>query len=78
MCPKQPESSVSVEGDPGAPEGGDRLERVLAFSTVPVDHPLRKTVVAFKFGGSSLLERNECSIRRDSCGRRRFVLACAS
>src|SRR5215469_4694786 len=23
-------------------------------------------------------ERNECSIRRDLCGRRRFVLACAS
>ena len=55
MCPKQPETSLSVEGDPGAPEGGGRLERVLAFSAVPADHSLRKTVVAFKFGGSSLL-----------------------
>ena len=31
MCPKQPESSLSVEGDRGAPEGAGRLERASPF-----------------------------------------------
>ena len=53
MCPEQQEASLSVEGEPGSPEGEGRLE--LAFSAVSADRPSREAVVAFKFGGSSLL-----------------------
>ncbi len=52
MKPEQQEASLSAEGDLplyGHPAG---LESVLAL---PADYPLLKNVVAFKFGGSSLL-----------------------
>jgi aspartokinase/homoserine dehydrogenase 1 len=55
MCPEQQEASLSAEGELGPPERGGSVERVFTFSTVSTDRPSEKTILAFKFGGSSLL-----------------------
>lgn len=55
MCPEQQEASLSAEGELGPPERADRLGRVFTFSTVPAGDRSPETVIAFKFGGSSLL-----------------------
>jgi bifunctional aspartokinase / homoserine dehydrogenase 1 len=52
MNPEQQEASPNVEGDLDPYERGTSLESVLTLSA---DHPLQEHVVAFKFGGSSLL-----------------------
>jgi aspartate kinase len=52
MNPEQQEASPSVEGDLEPYERASTLESVLTLS---VDHPLKEHVIAFKFGGSSLL-----------------------
>ena len=55
MCPEQQEASLSAEGELGPPERGGRAERVFTFSTASTDRPSEETIIAFKFGGSSLL-----------------------
>ena len=55
MCPEQQEASLSAEGELGPPDRGGRAERVFTFSTVSTDRPSEETIIAFKFGGSSLL-----------------------
>jgi len=52
MSPEQLEVSPSAEGELGAYERGAGLERVLALSA---EYPVQENVIAFKFGGSSLL-----------------------
>jgi bifunctional aspartokinase / homoserine dehydrogenase 1 len=55
MCPEEHEASLSMEGEPGPPEGGGRLGGACAFSAPSAGRPSRESVVVFKFGGSSLL-----------------------
>ena len=55
MCPEQQEASLSAEGELGPPERAGSVERVFTFSTVSTDRPSKETMIAFKFGGSSLL-----------------------
>ncbi|HTQ98003.1 MAG TPA: aspartate kinase [Candidatus Acidoferrum sp.] len=52
MTPEQQEASLNAEGDLGPYECGATLESVLALST---EHSLQGNVIAFKFGGTSLL-----------------------
>jgi aspartate kinase len=52
MIPDQQEVSANAEGELGPHECGGSLERVLALSA---EYPLQENVIAFKFGGSSLL-----------------------
>src|SRR5277367_4328979 len=52
MTPEQQEVSPNAEGDLGTYPYGATLERVL---TVPTERPLPANVIAFKFGGTSLL-----------------------
>jgi aspartokinase/homoserine dehydrogenase 1 len=52
MNPEQQEASLNAEGDLGPRECGGSLERVLALQA---EYPLQENVIAFKFGGSSLL-----------------------
>jgi len=52
MSPEQLEVSPSAEGELSPYERGASLERVLALSA---EYPLQENVIAFKFGGSSLL-----------------------
>jgi bifunctional aspartokinase / homoserine dehydrogenase 1 len=52
MNPEQQEASQNVEADLDPHERGASLESVLTLSA---DYPLQEHVVAFKFGGSSLL-----------------------
>jgi aspartokinase/homoserine dehydrogenase 1 len=52
MSPEQQQVSPSAEGDLGLSPRGASLETVLSFS---IEAELTKDVVAFKFGGSSLL-----------------------
>jgi len=52
MIPEQQERTASPEGELGALERGRSLESVVAL---PAEYPLQKNVMAFKFGGSSLL-----------------------
>jgi aspartokinase/homoserine dehydrogenase 1 len=52
MSPEQQQVSGNTEGDLGADESGPNLESVLALR---VAHRLQENVIAFKFGGSSLL-----------------------
>jgi aspartokinase/homoserine dehydrogenase 1 len=52
MTPEQQEASRDAEGDLGPYEQGATLESVLAL---PAEHPVPRNVIAFKFGGSSLL-----------------------
>src|ERR1700758_2863532 len=52
MIPDQQEVSPNAEGELGPHECGDSLESVLALSA---EYPLQENVIAFKFGGSSLL-----------------------
>src|SRR5271166_6023136 len=52
MSPEQQEVSPSAEGEFGPCERGASLESVLALSA---EYPLPENVIAFKFGGSSLL-----------------------
>lgn len=51
MSPEQQEFSASAEGELGPPERGG-LESVLAL---PAEYPLPEDVIAYKFGGSSML-----------------------
>jgi len=55
MCPEQQEPSLSAEGELGPAERADGLEKVFTFSTEAAKGPSQETVIAFKFGGSSLL-----------------------
>ncbi len=52
MNPEQQEASRNAEGDLHLYERGTVLESVRAL---PVDYPLQENVIAFKFGGTSLL-----------------------
>jgi aspartokinase/homoserine dehydrogenase 1 len=52
MTPEQQEASLNAEGDLGPHERRGSLESVLARSA---EYPLQENVIAFKFGGSSLL-----------------------
>jgi aspartate kinase len=52
MNPEQQEASLNAEGDLRLYERATVLESVLAL---PVDYPLQENVIAFKFGGTSLL-----------------------
>ncbi len=52
MSPEQQEASLSAEGELGPYERGTVLERVIAL---PAEHRSQENVIAFKFGGSSLL-----------------------
>ncbi len=52
MSPEQQEVSASTEGESGPPKLGGSLENVFVL---PAEYPLRENVIAFKFGGSSLL-----------------------
>jgi aspartate kinase len=52
MSAEQQEISPRAEGELGPYERGSSLESVLAL---PADYPLQENVIAFKFGGSSLL-----------------------
>jgi bifunctional aspartokinase / homoserine dehydrogenase 1 len=52
MIPDQQEASLNAEGDLRPHERAGSLERVLALSA---EYPLKENVIAFKFGGSSLL-----------------------
>jgi bifunctional aspartokinase / homoserine dehydrogenase 1 len=52
MTPDQQGASLNAEGELGPRERRGGLERVLALSA---DYPLQENVIAFKFGGSSLL-----------------------
>jgi hypothetical protein len=52
MNPEQQEASLNAEGDLRPYERRADVESVLAL---PPDYPLQENVVAFKFGGSSLL-----------------------
>lgn len=52
MTPEQQEVSLNAEGELGPHERVGSLERVLALQA---EHPLQENVIAFKFGGSSLL-----------------------
>ncbi len=52
MNPEQQEASLNAEGDLRPYERATVLESVLAL---PVDYPLPENVIAFKFGGTSLL-----------------------
>ena len=52
MAQEQQEASHNVEGELGPHPGGIGLERVFAL---PAEHALLQNVIAFKFGGSSLL-----------------------
>jgi bifunctional aspartokinase / homoserine dehydrogenase 1 len=78
MSPEQQEIRGNAEGDLGPSEGGSTLESVFALTA---EHPLQENVIAFKFGGSSLLgaERFEHAARlvhRES--QRRPVVAVVS
>ncbi|MGB7844457.1 MAG: aspartate kinase [Candidatus Acidiferrum sp.] len=74
MSPKQQEASLNAEGELGPQERGGSLERVLALQA---EYPLQENVIAFKFGGSSLLgaERLLHSARlvRDAAQTRRVT-----
>ncbi len=52
MSPEQQEVSLDAEGELAPHERGDSLENVLSL---PAKHPVKENVIAFKFGGSSLL-----------------------
>jgi len=52
MTPEQQEASPNAEGELGPHERGASLERVLALRP---ELPVQENVIAFKFGGSSLL-----------------------
>jgi aspartokinase/homoserine dehydrogenase 1 len=52
MIPDQQEVSANLEGELGPHECGGSLESALALSA---EYPLPENVIAFKFGGSSLL-----------------------
>lgn len=52
MSPEQQEISASAEGELSPCECGSSLESVFAL---PAEYPLQENVIAFKFGGSSLL-----------------------
>jgi bifunctional aspartokinase / homoserine dehydrogenase 1 len=52
MTPEQQETSRNAEGDLGPGERGAALESVLAL---PAEPGVQQNVIAFKFGGSSLL-----------------------
>jgi aspartate kinase len=52
MIPEQQELSATAEGESGPHERGRCLESVLAL---PAEFPFQENVIAFKFGGSSLL-----------------------
>ncbi len=52
MTPDQQESSLNADGDLGPDERSGSLESVLALSA---ESPSQENVIAFKFGGSSLL-----------------------
>jgi aspartate kinase len=52
MNPEQQEASLNAEGDLGPCARKAGVESVLAL---PAEYPLQENVVAFKFGGSSLL-----------------------
>jgi aspartokinase/homoserine dehydrogenase 1 len=52
MNPEQQEASPNVEGDLGSHQRDCSFESVLTLSA---NHPLKEHVIAFKFGGSSLL-----------------------
>jgi bifunctional aspartokinase / homoserine dehydrogenase 1 len=52
MTPEQQEASLNAEGELGPRERRASLDSVLAL---PAEHPAQENVIAFKFGGSSLL-----------------------
>ena len=52
MTPEQQEASLNAEGELGPCARVTGLERVLAL---PAEYPVQENVIAFKFGGSSLL-----------------------
>lgn len=55
MCPEQQEASLSAEGELGPPEPASNRERLFTFSTISTGNSYQEHVIAFKFGGSSLL-----------------------
>lgn len=55
MCPEQQETSLSAEGELGPREGIGGLAGMFGASPLPTAHSPQEHVIAFKFGGSSLL-----------------------
>lgn len=54
MSPKQQEASLNAEGELSPYERVVNVEKVFTFATEPTAETSRQSVIAFKFGGSSL------------------------